>query len=143
MTTERENKAHARRFNEEVWGRYDFDVLDDLVADEFVGHNPSLPQPLHGPGEVRETAEMLHAAFPDIEVELEQVIAEGDWTAQRLTATATHEGELMGVESTGNRVEFTGMNISRLEDGEWVEGYELWDMLGLLQQLGVVEPPGE
>lgn len=143
MATERDNKDHARRFNEEVWGEYNFDALDDLVDEAFVGYNPSLPEPLHGAADVRGTAEMLHGAFPDIEVELEQVVAEGDWIAQRLTATATHEGEFVGVEPTGHRIEFTGTNFSRLEDGKWVEGYELWDMLGLLQQLGAVEPPGE
>lgn len=142
MTT-RVNTDHARRFNEEVWGKYNFEAIHDFVAEDFVGYNPALPEPVRGGDGVREVAEMLHAAFPDCEVELEQVIAEGDWVAQRLTATATHEGEFVGIEPTGKRVEFTGMNISRLVDGKLVEGYELWDMFGLLRQLGIVDLPGE
>lgn len=137
------NKEHARRFNEEVWGKSNFDAIDHLVADDFVGHNPSLHEPVRGPDGVREIAEMLHAAFPDCEVELEDVIADGNRVAQRVTLTATHEGEFMGIDPTGEQVEVTGMNITRLEDGKWAEGYELWDTLGLLQQLGVVELPGE
>lgn len=140
-TTERDNEDHARRFNEAVWGRYDFEAIDDLVAEDFVGYNPALPEPVRGPDGVREVAETLHAAFPDCEVELEQVIAEGDWLAQRITATGTHEGEFMGIEPTGNRVELAGMNITRFEDGKWAEGYELWDMFGLLRQLGAIEHP--
>lgn len=144
MTTlERENASHARRFNDEVWGQYDFDAIDDLVADEFVGYNPSLPEPVNGAEEFRAVAEMLHTAFPDIEVDIEQILVDGDWLAQRLTATATHEGEYMGVEPTGEHVEFAGMTVSRLEDGELVESHEQWDALGLLTRIGAVEPPIE
>lgn len=142
-TPEQANKEHARRFNEEVWGKSNFEAIGHLVAEDFVGHNPALPEPVRGADGVREVAEMLYAAFPDCEVELEQVIADGDWLAQRVTVTATHEGEFMGIEPTGEEVEVTGMNITRLEDSKWAEGYELWDMFGLLHQLGVVEQPGE
>lgn len=141
--SEQENREHARRFNEEVWGQYNFDAIDDLVAEDFVGYNPALPEPVRGTDGVREVAEMLHAAFPDCEVELEEVIADGDWLAQRVRLSATHEGEFMGIEPTGKQIEIMGMNVTRLEDGKWAEGYELWDTFGLLQQLGVVEPPGD
>lgn len=142
-TLEQDNKEHARRFNEEVWGKFNFDAIDHLVAEDYVGYNPALDEPVRGPDGVREVAEMLHAAFPDVEVELEEVVAEGDWLAQRVTCTATHDGEFRGIDPTGEQVEVTAMNITRLEDGKWVEGYELWDTFRLLQQLGVVEPPGE
>jgi steroid delta-isomerase-like uncharacterized protein len=140
-TRERDNKEHARRFNEEIWGQYNFDAIDHLVAEDFVGHNPARPAPVRGVDGVREVAEMLHAAFPDCAVDLEQVIAEDDWVAQRITATGTHEGEFMDIEPTGERVEMTGMNVTRLEDGKWIEGHELWDVFGLLRQVGVIELP--
>lgn len=144
MTTrDQENKDHARRFNEEVWGEFNVEAIDELVAEDYVGHNPALPEPVRGADGVREVAEMLHAAFPDCEVELEEVVADGDWLAQRVTLTATHEGEFMGIDPTGKRIEATGMNITRFEGGKWAEGYELWDAFGLFQQLGVVEPPTE
>lgn len=142
MTTpERDNKDRARRFNEEVWGEYNLGAIDELVAEEFIGHNPAFPEPVRGPGGVREVAEMLHAAFPDCEVELEEIVADGDWLAQRVTLTATHEGEFMGIDPTGEQVAVTGMNITRFENGKWAEGYELWDTFGLFRQLGVIEPP--
>lgn len=141
MTTEHDLTDYARRFNREVWDESNLDAIDDVVAEDFVGHNPALREPVRGADGVREIAEMLHAAFPDCEVELEEVVAEGDWLAQRVTITATHEGEFMGVEPTGERVTATGMNFTRFEDGKWAEGYELWDVFGLLRQLGVVEPP--
>lgn len=142
-TPGQDNKEYAHRFNEEVWGQYNFDAIDRLVADDFVGHNPARPEPVRGVDGVREVAETLHTAFPDCEVELEQVIADGDWIAQRITATGTHEGGFVGVEPTGKQVELTGMSVTRLQDGRWVEGYELWDVFGLFQQLGVTGPPGE
>lgn len=140
-TQEQDNKEQARRFNEEVWGKSNLDAIDHLVADDFVGHNPARPKPIRGADGVREVVELLQVAFPDCEVELEQVIADGDWLAQRVTVTATHEGEFMGIDPTGKQVEVTGMNVTRFEDGKWVEGYELWDVFGLLQQLGVAELP--
>ncbi|WP_135304816.1 ester cyclase [Haloarcula amylovorans] len=140
-TPEQDNKEHARRFNEEVWGKSNLDAIDHLVADDFVGYNPARPEPLRGADGVREVAELLQAAFPDCEVELEQVLADGDWLTQRVTVSATHEGEFMGIAPTGKQVEITGISVTRFEDGKWVEGYELWDIFGLLQQLGITELP--
>lgn len=141
MATVRDTKGLASRWNEEIWHEQNVNVIDDLVAAEFVGYNPSRPEPLHGPEAVRGAAEMVHEAFPDIEVQTEEVVAEDDRIAQRVTVTATHEGEFMGIDPTGTQVTFTGMNFSRVEDGKWIEGYEMWDMLGLLQRLGILELP--
>jgi len=144
MTTqEQANKKHARRFNEEVWGQRNFATIDQLVAKDFIGYNPGRPEPVRGSDGVRKLADLLYAAFPDCEVTLEQVVADGDWVAQRVSVTATHNGEFMGIEPTGNPVERIGMDFTRFEGGKWVEGYEIWDMLRLLTQLGAAESPRE
>lgn len=140
-TIEQDNRAFARRWNDEVWGERNLDLIDDLVADEFVGYDPSLPEPVRGPDGVRKTAEMMLSAFPDAQVDLEEVVAEGDRIAVRIRCTGTHEGEYMGIEPTGEEVQFQLMAFQRIVDGNVVEERAVVDHLGLLAQLGVVEPP--
>lgn len=139
--TEHEYKELARRFHEEVWGNRNLEYIDEGVADDFVGHDPALPEPVQGPEGVRETAELFQAAFPDASVEIEQLVGEGDRLAIHRTLRGTHEGDFMGIEPTGAEVEVEGMAIYRLEDRQIVEEWQVIDMLGLLVQLGVVEPP--
>lgn len=141
MTTEQANEEFARRWNEEIWGQQNTDVVDDLVAEDFVGHDPSRPEPVRGPEGVREVVETLFSAFPDARVALEEVVAEGDRIAMRITAAGTHEGEFVGIEPTGERMEVSVMTFQRIENGKAVEEWQIVDTLGMLQQLGVVEPP--
>ncbi len=88
---------------------------------------------------------MFRAAFPDLELtSVEEVIAEGDKVVRRDLWTGTHEGEFMGIEPTGKETETELINIVRFdEEGKVVEERFIADMLGLMQQLGVVEPPGQ
>lgn len=140
-TLERQHKELARRFHEEVWGNRNLAYIDERIAEDFVGHDPALPEPVEGPDGVRETAQLFQAAFPDASVEIEQLVAEGDHLAIHRTLTGTHEHEFMGIEPTGAEVEVAGMAIYRLEDGRIVEEWQVIDMFGLLVQLGVIEPP--
>ena len=143
MATEQANKEFARRWNEEIWDQQNLGVIDDLVADDFVGRDPSRPEPVRGPEGVREVVEILFSAFPDTQVDLEGVVAEGDRIAMRITASGTHEGEFMGIEPTGEEMEVSVMTFQRIEDGKAVEEWQTVDTLGMLQQLGVIELPGE
>ncbi|WP_096391421.1 ester cyclase [Halopenitus persicus] len=140
---EQTNEKYARRFNEEVRGQRNGDAIDQLVADDVVGDNAARPEPVRGSDGVRELADLLYAACPDCGVRLKQIVADGDRIAQRVSVTATHEGEFMGIDPTGNPVALTGMDLTRFVDGKWVEGYDLRDMLGLFTQRGVIEPPRE
>ena len=143
MASIQENKEFARRWNEEIWGQQNTDIIDDLVAEEFVGHDASRPEPVRGPDGVREVVKMLFSAFPDTQVDLEEIVAEDDRIAMRITASGTHEGEFMGIEPTGEEMEVMVMSFQRIEDGKAVEEWQIIDTLGMLQQLGVVEPPGK
>lgn len=141
MATAQDTREFARRWNEEIWERGNLDAIDDLVAEEFVGHDPSLPEPVRGPEAVRELVESILNAFPDVEVTLEAVVAEADQVAVYNTFTATHEGEYMGVEPTGREVETPVVAVQRIEDGMAVEERQVIDHLDLLAQLGVVDSP--
>lgn len=141
MAPVQENKEFVRTWNEEVFEKQNLDVIDDLVAEEFVGYDPALPEPMRGPDGVREVVEMVLSAFPNSQVELEEVVGEGDRVAVRNSITATHKGEYLGIEPTGEEIEVTVVAFQRIDDGQFVEEYQLVDRLRMLQQLGVVDPP--
>jgi steroid delta-isomerase-like uncharacterized protein len=113
-------------------------LIDELVAPEFVGHDPALPQDIAGPDGQREVVSGYRAAFPDLEVTIDDQIAEGDRVVTRWTARGTHTGDLWGIPGTGKQVTVTGTSIDRNQDGRIVETWSHWDALGLMQQLGVV-----
>lgn len=135
------NKEIVERFVREVVNGGNYEVADELFADEYVRHDPTLPEEKRGPEGFRETVEMWRTGFPDVEMTLDELIAEGDIVAFRATETGTHEGEFMGIEPTGERYEVTGNVMHRLENGKLVETWACFDMLGLFTQLGAVEPP--
>ena len=140
MSTE-ENKANTRRFYEEVWGKGNLDVADELSAENFVDHNPVDPNLPPGIEGFKQMVPMFRTAFPDLQFTIEDMIAEGDKVVSRLTMRATHQGEFMGVPATGKQVTVTGMNISRHANGKYVEDWGNWDALGMLQQFGVTLTP--
>ena len=81
---------------------------------------------------------MYRGALPDLLMTVEDLIAEGDKVVTRWTARGTHQGELMGIPPSGNRVEVTGISVDRIEGGKFVEGWANYDALGMMQQIGAV-----
>lgn len=124
-----------RRVFDEVVGNGNFDLIDELVAPTYVNH--SMPQAGSGAEGVRNTMGMFRAAFPDIRVELDDVIEQGDRVASRGSFVGTHQGDFMGIPATGRSVRVQFIDIWRIEDGKFVENWVQMDMLGLMQQLGV------
>jgi steroid delta-isomerase-like uncharacterized protein len=137
-----ENKAIIRRFVDEVFNTGNMAAADELAAPDFLDHNPfpGTPPGLEG---YKQGMRLFRAAFPDLEFILEDQIAEGDKVVARWTVRATHQGEVMGIPPTGKRVTVTGIDIVRFAGGKMVESWNLWDTLGLLQQLGVMPTPGQ
>jgi steroid delta-isomerase-like uncharacterized protein len=123
----------------------DLDGFGELVADDFVEHQGGPGFPLTKEGTL-EFFRSLLTAFPDFHMEVEDLLASGDKTVARVRATATHQGEFMGVPPTGKRVDVELIDIMRFDDGGLVcEHWGVADMLALMQQLGVVSsgPPAE
>jgi steroid delta-isomerase-like uncharacterized protein len=134
-----ENKALLQRWFEEVWNKGRVTAIDEILAESGVVHG--LGAESIGP----EGFKAFHAAycnaFPDVRVRLDHIIAEGDTVAARWTASATHKGDGLGFPATGKPSHFTGMTFVRVERGRLVEGWNSFDQLGMLQQLGVVNLP--
>lgn len=143
-----DDKEVVRRYYEEAFNEGRTDLLEELIAEDVVNHDPVSDETLT-PEEARgfegfvRHVEAAREAFPDATVTIEDVIAEGDEVLVRFTFEGTHEGRFVGIEPTGNRVEGTNMVLMRLEDGKIVERWEESDSLDLLRQLGVLPPPEE
>ena len=134
-----ENKALVERWFDQVWSNGRADAIDEMFAAEGVAHG--LGQDLHGPAEFKVFHATFRGAFPDVRVQMDELIAEGDRVAYRFTATGTHRGGDLGFPATGRQVRFLGMGSVRIVNGRIVEGWNVLDQLGMLTQLGVVAAP--
>jgi steroid delta-isomerase-like uncharacterized protein len=143
MSAER-SEAIARRYYEVAHNTRDLDLvedlLDELLAPDFVHHDP-----FPGTTPDREGGSQMFAlfrtAFPDAEFEIEEVVAGEDGAAVRWTLRGTHEGDWLGLPPTGRRFEIPGMHMIRIRGGKFVEEWRNADRLGLMQQLGVIPAP--
>ncbi len=128
------NKALVRRMYEEAWNQGRLDVLDEICAPDYYGTGPYGDE--RGPEGVKRGVANRRKAFPDIRATIEDILAEGDRVACRITFSGTHRGEFRGIAPTGRRVLWTGIWIYRVADGKLVERWHNWDLMGLLKQLG-------
>lgn len=140
-TTLEENKQIARRFPEDVATKGDIDLIDEICAEDVIDHSPL--GEVRGREELKNQIESIRKAFKDLSATVEDVIAEGDTVAMRVTIRGIHDGVFMSVEPTGIELEVANMVFTHIEDGKIGERWVQPDMLGLMQQLGVVELPGE
>ncbi len=129
-----ENKALVRR----AWELADNpDILDEVYAPDVVWHEPD--QEIRGLEQAKQFVTTYKTAFPDMNVTVEDVIAEGDKVVSRVTLRGTHQGETEEFgPPTGRQVELKGITISRIEGGKIVEDWDSYDNLSAMQQLGLV-----
>lgn len=119
----------------------DLDVLDQLVAPDFVDHDRRRAELPRGPEGVKIAWRMFRNAFPDLYGVVDDAIVENDKVVVRGTFRGTHRGPLMGIPPTGKQITMTLIDINRFEHGLLVERWAEADMLGMLQQLGAVPAP--
>jgi steroid delta-isomerase-like uncharacterized protein len=136
MSTE-ENKDLARHSWELV---RNWDILDEVYAADLVWHEPD--QDVRGIEEARQFVSMYLSAFPDLHATVEDVIAEGDKVVTRWTIRGTHQGEIEEFgPPTGKQIEIKGITIHRIEGGKIVEEWSRYDILSIMQQLGLAPEP--
>ncbi|MFD9367880.1 ester cyclase [Streptomyces sp. NPDC060020] len=140
MSTE-ENKRLVRRFYQEI-DEGNLDAMDELVAEDYQDHSPP-PFPGFTPGRegLKQAFRLFWEATPGTH-EIEDQIAEGDKVVTRLTARGAHAKDLPGIPATGKPITMTGTVIHRIENGKLAEKWSDKDVLGFLQQLGVIPTPG-
>ena len=135
-----ENKAVSRRIIEECFNQGNLALIDELHTADYVDHDAP-PALANGPEGMKQLIGMYRAAFPDVHIIIDDILAEGDKVALRWTATGTHQGELMGIPPTNKKVTITGMDINRLAGGKIAEHWGNFDQMGMMQQLGVIPSP--
>lgn len=133
-----ERKAAVRRLMEEAFGGGRPEVVDEVLDPGFVRYDPYIEAgEVRGPQAVKENIAWFRNAFPDLSCAVEEQVAEGEKVASRWTVRGTHQGEFFGVAGTGNRVEFTGIQIDRFNgSGKIVEERAEFDLLGAMRQVG-------
>ena len=139
MSTEA-NQAIVRRMFEELFNRQNLAVVDEVMISDFIHHGPGT-RVIQGSEHFKNP--VLHRAFPDLHFTIEDMLAEGDQVVTRWTLRGTHQGEFMDLPPTGKPVTWSGINITRLEEGKAVEDWVEQDSLGLMQQLAGTTQPGQ
>lgn len=136
-----DKKAVVERFVDEYKNRHNPSIVDQLVAEDCRVHIPlpGLPQGREG---LRLNGQLMCGAFPDVRVEREFFVVEGDIVVERAKATATHGGELLGTAPTGKQVAWTELHAYRVEGGRITEVWSEADFMGVMVQIGAVKRPG-
>jgi steroid delta-isomerase-like uncharacterized protein len=143
MDSAEESKAIVRRFWG-VWEEGNIDLVDELLAPDYVNHTPASPDQPTGPEGVKGVVSMFRSAMPDLRVVIEDMIAGEDGkVAVRYTLEGTHEGELFGVPPTGKRLSIKSISVERVSEGKIREHWRVTDSLDMMQQLGVVPEQGQ
>jgi steroid delta-isomerase-like uncharacterized protein len=129
-------KSLLRRFYDEV-SAGNLAVIDELIADDFIDHEefPGIEPSKEG---VKQFFAMLRAAFPDVRMEPHEILADGELLSCRATFTGTHQGEFMGVQPSGRRIEVDAIDMLRIRDGRFVEHWGVMDAMTMMQQLGAL-----
>jgi len=143
-----QNKALVRRHFEQIFNEKNLDACEELMADDYVEHavapfGQKEPGRVNGPTAMRETAEWLITQFPDIHMEVEALVADGDLVVARVRSEGTNLGPLNGVmPATGRRFSARQSHWYRVENGKLAEHWATREDLPAMIQLGVIRPPG-
>lgn len=135
--TEKANMATVRKFFKVGPSKGDIEAADALLADDFSLH---VPLPVAGPGieAINNVITTCRAAFHGLNVTIEDMIADGDKVTCRFTARGVHEGDFMGLPPTHKPIVMTGIEIFRIKNGKIAEIWGEANLMGLMQQLGIL-----
>jgi steroid delta-isomerase-like uncharacterized protein len=133
-------KAVVRRNTEEVQGRGNFDVFDELFADNFVDHTTQ-PGTTPDKAGVRKLYTYMREAFPDFHAEIHWQLADGDRVTTFKTYYGTHEGSFLGVAATHRKIHFETVDVMRVQDGKITDHWGVGNLLSLMQQIDGWQPP--
>jgi steroid delta-isomerase-like uncharacterized protein len=137
------NRATLQKFYDEAIGKGNVDVIDEVMADDFVHHGDALFPYIGGSAAIKAGVGGVKAAFPDGKTIIEETVAEGDVVVSRLSWTGTHRGAFMGKEPSGKKMSWKGISTYRFnEEGLIVERWANQDVVPMLQELGIMPKMG-
>ena len=136
-----ENVTLMRRWFKEVWNEGKMQTVNELLARDAVGIGEVEDGvPVRGPAEFIPFVERIRGAFPDINTAIDDIFGSEDKVVVRWSASMTHKGDHLGMVATHKPVRLTGMTIVRISNGQIAEGWDNWDQLAMLKQIGANEP---
>lgn len=137
-----DNVQIMRRWFQEVWNEGRIETIHELFSPEGVAHGQeSAEGELRGPQEFEDFVRKIRGAFSEIQLTVEDVFAAGDKGVLRWSGVMKHTGDAMGIPASGRTVRLRGITVVRFVDGKIVEGWDNWDQLGMLQQIGAFSAP--
>ena len=132
-----DNKALARRMYGEVINEGNLDLVDELVSEDFVEHEVLPGLPTMGPEAPKAFFRLFRAAFPDLQMTPDEIIAEGDKVVARATVSGTHKGEFMGMPPTNKSFKIEAIDIVEIHDGKFTAHWGQMDQRAMMEQLGL------
>jgi steroid delta-isomerase-like uncharacterized protein len=136
-----DNKATMLRVYEEVFNGGNLELIDELIADDFVDHEELPPGMPGGKEAPRAMTSMMRGAFPDFHVAVEEMLEDGNKVITRARFSGTHQGEFMGIPPTGNRFDIPVIDIVEFRGGKAIAHWGLMDQAKMMEQLGIGGPP--
>jgi steroid delta-isomerase-like uncharacterized protein len=140
MVNVQSSKSVATRLVTDIFNSGNMQAFDELFADDYVNHTMPMPGVPGTKDGFRQVVLATRQALPDVHVQIEQIVSEGDMVVFHDHATATSEGEFMGIPPTGKRLQWTEMHMLRVRGDQIVEHWANFDQLSMLQQLGAIRP---
>ncbi len=136
-----DSKALMQAFIDRM-NKHDLKAIDEMVDASFVEHEqmPGLPPTRDG---MKQMFQMFLKAFPDMQMKVEHLIADGEFAVVHITTTGTNKGEMMGMPATNKAVKVSEMHLVRIANGKFVEHWGVEDTMTMMQQLGVMPEPGK
>jgi len=136
-----ENKTIARRLMDEAWSEGKLDVISEIVASDCHLHDPVFPSLTPGAESLKRHIQMCRTSFPDLRFRIDDVIAERNEVVIHWIAGGTHKAQFLGMQPTNRKANVSGTSIYRLHNGKIVEMWSDWNVLTLMQQLGLTVTP--
>lgn len=139
-TVEEKNKEFIKAYTEDFWNTHNIDAFDTYYTDDYVVHMANGDMNRE---EYKGLCQAYFAAFPDLNIITDDLVAEGNKITKVWTVHCTHKGEFMGIPATDKKVVVKGIEVFRLENDKIAELWASMDNLGMMQQLGAIPPMGE
>ena len=133
-----QNRALVRRFIEEVFNQGRLSVAEELLAPDYVHHDPATGERGSGIGGLEHLVGFYRQAFPDFQISLEDQMAAEDRVVERWSGRGTHRGSLSGVAATGRTISAQGISIHRIANGRIAETWTCFDSASILRQIGAI-----
>ena len=138
-----ENKAIVRRLCGEVWNARRLEVVNEIISPSHALHGTITEGSEIGPEAYKATVTRFLTGFPDLRFSIDDMIAEDEKLVVSWNISGTHKGEFMGIPATNKKVSVDGITIHHIVNGKIMDSYASWDVLGMIQQLGVAPPLGQ